>query len=103
MLQELVSNDPREHMAGDIHTAAGNGNPARVRSTRQGITDTAGCELCHIRCTRGMLWTTGDKTQQTGTDVSVVSGPFAPYAISTFLVNAAMAWAAAPGFVYRAK
>jgi hypothetical protein len=50
-----------------------------------------------------MLWTTGDKTQQTGTDVSVVSGPFAPYAISTFLMNAAMAWAAAPGFVYRAK
>ena len=82
-LQELVSNDPREHIAGDIHTEAGNGNAARVRSTR--------------------LWTTGDKTQQTGTDVSVVSGPFAPYAISRFLMNAAMAWAAAPGFVYRAK
>jgi len=90
-------------MAGDIHTEAGNGNPARVRSTRQGISDTAGCELAISDAQGEMLWTTGDKTQQTGTDVSVVSGPFAPYAISTFLVNAAMAWAAAPGFVYRAK
>jgi hypothetical protein len=68
--------------------------------------DTGGCELAISDAQGEMLWTTGDKTQQTGTDVSVVSvvsGPFAPYAISTFLMNAAMAWAAAPGFVYRAK
>ena len=58
---------------------------------------------CAISDAQGeMLWT-GDKTQQTGTDVSVVSGPFVAYAISRFLMNAAMAWAAAPGFVYRAK